>query len=379
MRILLGISLIVSLAGCSVLESRPHRLGVEKKWVRSTLEHEYLGGRRIHRFEPILTGDLVITANSVDGVVAYDRRNGHQRWRLDIKDGVEGGAQLADGLLYFGASDGQFYAIHPDSGRVLWTYPLKAEGLAVPLVQGGVVYVLGGNNVAHALNAKTGKLLWIYNRREASNLSVRGGAQPALAGDKVLMGFSDGSLVALNKTSGALIWETNLNQNLRFKDVDASPVIDGTTVFVSSYDGALYALDVSDGHILWNVDDGGYSRVLIRGGFLFYTSSSGYTMALEKHSGKVLWKHQNPDGIGTGPRLYKGILMVGEMDGKLLFYDARSGDLLNSFATGRGITSAASVDGKNGEIYFMSADANLFALRVAWKRFSKDWPWETDL
>jgi outer membrane protein assembly factor BamB len=378
MRLTIALISILLFSGCSVLNSRPHRLSVEKKWVRSTLEKEYLGGRRIHRFEPILVDNLIIAANSIDGVAAYDRGNGHLRWRLNIKDGVEGGAQYADGLLYFGASDGQFYAIHPDSGRVLWTYPLKAEGLAKPLIHAGVVYVLGGNNVAHALNAKTGKLLWLYNRREASNLSVRGGAQPALAGDKLLMGFSDGSLVALNKSSGALIWETNLNENLRFKDVDASPVVDGNRVYVSSYDGSLYALDVADGHVVWNVEDGGYSPVLLRGNFLFYTSSSGHTMALDKHTGKVLWKRTNAEGIGTSPRLYKGILMVGEMNGTMQFIDARTGELLTTFAPGRGVTSPAAVDRNDGDIYFMSADANLFALRVAWKRFSKDWPWETD-
>jgi hypothetical protein len=56
--------------------------------------------------------------------------------------------------------------------------------------------------------------------------------------------------------------------------------------------------------------------------------------------------------------------------------DARSGDFLNSFAPGRGVTSRVSVDPKHNEIYFMSTDANLFVLQVNWKRFAKDWPWE---
>ena len=123
--------------------------------------------------------------------------------------------------------DGLLYAVRVDDGRVLWTYPLKAEGLAKPRVVNGTVYVLGGNNVMHALNARSGKLLWVYNRREAGTLSIRGGSQPAVSGDLVLVGFSDGAMVALNKSSGALMWETSLNRNKRFRDVDASPVIDG--------------------------------------------------------------------------------------------------------------------------------------------------------
>ncbi|MGE0528393.1 MAG: PQQ-binding-like beta-propeller repeat protein, partial [Bdellovibrionales bacterium] len=209
-------------AGCSLLKASPHRFAVEKKWVRGTLEREYLSGRRMHRFPPLLTENLVITGNAIDGIVAYDRASAYPIWRLAVKDGVEAGAELANGILYFGAGDGQFYAVQPENGQVLWTYPLKAEGIARPLVRGGVVYVLGGNNVAHALNAQTGKLIWVYNRREAGNISVRGGSRPAVAGDFVMFGFSDGSLVALNRTSGAVVWESSLNRNKRFRDVDAS-------------------------------------------------------------------------------------------------------------------------------------------------------------
>lgn len=365
------------MCGCGSLgKSVPNTFVVEKRWVRATAEKEYLGGRRVHRFSPILTEKTVVTANSIDGLVAYDRNTAHTRWRMPIKDGAEAGAQLAEEVLYFGAGDGQFYAVQVDTGQVLWSYPLKAEGIAKPLIRGGVVYVLGGNNVAHALNSKTGKLVWTYNRREASNISVRGGSQPAMAGDLILMGFSDGALVALNKTSGAIVWEVNLNRNKRFRDVDATPVVDGDTIYVSSYDGALYSVSRVDGKVNWTVDEGGYEEVLVSGNNLYFSSSTGKTMALDKGSGKVLWSRDNPRGIATAPSLYKGVLMVGEMEGALRFMDARTGDFLAEFAPGRGVTSRVTVDSESGELYFMSTDANLFALRANWKKYAKDWPWE---
>ena len=376
MRLILAILLPACVISCSTLKTSSNKFVVEKRWVRGTNEQEYLGARRIHRFTPVLTEKLVITGNAIDGVVAYDRNTAHTRWRLDIKDGVEGGAQLAEDVLYFGSSDGQFYAVQCESGKVLWSYPLKAEGIAKPLVRGGVVYVLSGNNVAHALNAKTGKLIWIYNRREASNISVRGGSQPALAGDLVLIGFSDGALVALNKSSGSIVWEANLNRNKRFRDVDAAPLVDGDNIYISSYDGALYSVNRVDGKILWMVDEGGYEEGLLNGNFLYFSSSTGKTMALDKASGKVIWSRDNPRGIATGPVLYKGVLMVGEMEGALRFLDARTGDLLGEFSPGRGVTSRASLDPQLGEIYFMSTDANLFALKASWKRHAKDWAWE---
>lgn len=364
------------LCGCATTGTSPRSLTVNRRWARHTIDFEYLGGRRIHRFAPMLYNTTVITGNAVDGLVAYDRETGAQRWRLDVREGVEAGAYLADDNLYFGASDGQLYAVHPETGQVQWTYPLKAEGLARPFAAAGVLYVLGGNSVAHALNAKTGKLIWQYNRREAGNLSVRGGTQPAVYGDLVLFGFADGTLVALNKSSGALIWETSLNRNKRFRDVDASPVIDGNMVYVSSYDGALYALKPEDGKILWSVEEGGFEPVLVNGSSLFFSTSSGKVMAIDKNSGKVLWSHVNPKGISTAPTLFKGVIMVGEYGGALRFLDIRTGDFLAEFAPGRGVTSRATVDRDRGEVYFMSADANLFALNMTWKRKGVGWPWE---
>ena len=368
--------LLLILTGCTTVKRSPNRFVVEKRWARSTLAQEYLAGRRIHRFTPIVTEKVIYAANSIDGISALDRSNAQTIWRFDVKDGVEGGAQLADDILYFGAGDGQLYALQAATGALLWTYPLKAEGLAEPLVRNGVVYVLGGNNVAHALDAKTGRLIWLYNRREASNLSVRGGSQPALSGDNVLIGFSDGALVALNKNSGTVSWETSLNRNKRFRDVDATPVVDGENVYVSSYDGSLYALGRADGKILWTIDDGGYEKVQIAGPTLFYSSTNGKTMAVEKASGKVIWTKDNPRGIGTGPVLYRNVLIIGEMSGALRFLDTRTGDFLGDFAPGRGVTSRAAVDPKKGEVYFVSHDANLYALRVNWKRYARDWPWE---
>ena len=65
------------------------------------------------------------------------------------------------------------------------------------------------------------------------------------------------------------------------------------------------------------------------------------------------------------------------MDGALRVLDVRNGEQLATFAPGRGVTSRASVEPRRGEVYFMSADANVYALRVAWQRSMRDWPWET--
>jgi len=365
------------LMGCTSLRpTGSNRFVVEKMWVRNTLIKEDLGPRLVHRFQPIITDELIIQGNSKDSVVAYARVGLFERWRMQIKDGVEGGAEAVGDSLYFGASDGFFYSVDLRNGHIQWTFPTNAEGLSAPTVVNGTVYFLAGNNVAHALDAQTGKLKWVYTRRDTTNLSIRGGSRPAVAGDFVYIGFSDGFLVALDKNNGSVKWEAPINRNKRFRDVDAEPIIDKERIFITSYDGALYAINRADGRIQWSVDDGGYSAVTLSGNRLYYSTSSGKTVAIDKESGKILWSSENPSGIATRPVLFRDSLIVGQMQGAILFLDPRTGKKLNEFDSGWGVTSTPTPDPDKSEIYFMTAGANLYALKVGWEKSGSQWPWE---
>jgi outer membrane protein assembly factor BamB len=365
------------LLGCASMGPTDRQtLVLEKAWVRSTPVKEYLGSRRQHRFAPIVYSDLVIAANSLDGIVAYDQKTVSVRWRLRLKDGVEGGAIIDGDNLLFGASDGFFYSVKAASGQINWTYPIKAEGLGEPFVIGGVVYFVAGNNVLLALQIDSGKLNWLYTRRDSSNLSIRGGSRPNVIGDVVYAGFSDGYLVALSRLSGSVIWEVSLNRNKRFRDVDAHPVIADNRIYITSYDGSLYCLNQSDGKPIWSIDDGGESAVVLQDKRLYYSASNGKTMAVDRDSGKILWTYVNPTGIAVQPVLYKKLVLAGEMNGPLRILDERSGEEIGQFDTGWGITARPVVNESTSQIYLMTAGANLYALRLNWERRSRNWPWE---
>lgn len=364
------------MVGCSSLGGvGANRFFVEKRWVRNTLIQEHQGSDRQHRFSPIVTADLIVQGNAVDGVVAYDRKTANLRWRLPIIDGSEAGAIIEGDTLLFGASDGFFYAVKLLTGEIRWTYPIRSEALGKPFAADGVVYFVAGNNVLHAIDIQSGKLVWVYTRRDASNLSIRGGSQPNVSGDFVYAGFSDGFLAALKKSSGALVWEVSLNRNKRFRDVDAHPIIDGERIYVPSYDGSLYALNKADGRVLWSVEEGGESAVVLSGNRIYFSTSTGRVLALDKDSGKVVWSYQTSTGIAVRPALYRDMVIVGEMRGALDFLDARTGRKISDFQPGWGVSSEPVVDEDRNEVYFMSAGANLYSLRLAWRRWAKTWPW----
>ncbi|USN48176.1 MAG: PQQ-binding-like beta-propeller repeat protein [Pseudobdellovibrionaceae bacterium] len=349
---------------------------IERQWVRNTLSEPHLGFRLLHQMQPLVSRNVVIQGNSIDGLTAYDKKTGNLIWRLPLRGGVEAGAQLVNGFLYFGANDGQFYSVNAETGHIRWTFPLRSEGLATPTVDNGEVFLLSGNNVAYALNADTGKQVWLYNRRDSSNISVRGGSRPAVIGDKVFLGFSDGFLVALNRKNGGVIWERSLNRNRRFKDVDAGPIADEEFLYVSAYDDGVYCLKQETGQILWRTDLGGATSVTLAPQKVFYATSTGEVVALERRSGKMIWKRQLRRGVATRPVLYRGLLVYGESDGVLQVVSSNDGAPVAQYDTGRGLNAEPHVDPETGETFLMSVNANLFSLRMAWKSPSETWPWE---
>jgi outer membrane protein assembly factor BamB len=334
----------------------------------------------MNRMSPLVIGDVVVQANAIDGLSTFDRKSGSLLWRLDLKNGVEGGVQSIGERLYFGSSDGFFYCVALANGKTIWSAPANAETLAPPTVESGVVYFQTGADIVFALDAETGKQLWQYNRQVTTSLSIRASTRPVIAGENLLVGFSDGVLVSLRKRDGGLLWERKLGRGSRFRDVDATPVVDGATVYVSSFDAALYSLKLETGEVNWSVEDGGYVPVTLGrdqlADRLFYATATGKIVALDKHTGKKLLTIPVRHGIATQPVIYKGFLVYGESEGALVVADATGGQAVGRFAPGEGLVSKPEVLESTGDVYFISSGANLFSMKMGYRFASDTLPWQ---
>lgn len=364
------------MSSCSTLERwasgnvEQRDFQVRKVWVRQAPKSDNEGYRKINRMTPLLAGDLILSGNAMDGLVAMDRDSGEVRWRVPVVNGVEGGATLIRDRLFVGGSDGKFYAINARNGEILWVFHTNAESLGEPFLDGstGILYVLTAANVVHALDAESGRPVWVYSRQDAAQFTIRGGSKPAMKGETLYVGFSDGFLAALNARTGAIRWDVQLNRNKRFRDVDSSPVIDGDRLYVAGYDDKLYALSTENGEILWTLDRGGYSAVTVDGNRVFYPTSDGALLALDRTSGRILWDFKVKRGIATGVVRQKGLLVFGESRGSLRFLDAVNGREIASFEPGRGVFSTPLAEETSGRVYFISNEANVYALEAGWRK-----------
>ncbi len=130
-----------------------------------------------------------------------------------------------------------------------------ANGLqSVPIVTDGVMYVSQPNEV-HALDARTGRLIWVYQRQPALQKGPNRGV--AVYGKRVYMTTPDAFLVALDARTGSLLWETKIAETKDGYWSPAAPlvikgkIIAGIAPGDHGLNGFLTAYDLETGKFLW--------------------------------------------------------------------------------------------------------------------------------
>lgn len=371
--------------GCTTMQDRlasnsSRELVLEPTFVRATPEKESFAYRRLNRMTPLLTDSLVIQGNAIDSLVVYNRKSGSEVWRFNVENGVEGGVELSGDNLYFGGGDGMLRSVALKDGKVNWIVPMRAELLAAPTLENSFLFAQTGADVVYGLEAATGKLLWTYNRQVTGNLSVRATTRPIVVGDLLLAGFSDGYVVALRKRDGVVQWERKVGRGNRFRDVDSTATINGNRAYFASYDGQLVALKIDSGEVIWQSDLGGYLPVTVGTGSqadrLYFSTADGRVVELDEATGKETRSLKVARGIATQPLIAKNLLIFGESDGAIRVFDVQTLKPLAQYQTGDGLLSTPALDRTKNEIWFISSSANLYSMKLNYRRVAERFPWK---
>jgi alcohol dehydrogenase (cytochrome c) len=143
-----------------------------------------------------------------------------------------------------------------------WMFTLRNTGQlqVTPVVADGVMYVTNANE-CYALDAGSGREIWHYQRPRTKNLigNGAGGANRgvAVAGDRLFMLTDHAHLIALNRATGALVWETEMADYRQNYNATGAPltignlVIAGTSGGDEGVRGFLAAFDQATGKEVW--------------------------------------------------------------------------------------------------------------------------------
>ena len=204
---------------------------------------------------PALHGGLVIFAAYDGQVRAIAARDGTPRWTYDARLAVAGDLTVAGDRLLLGSRSYDLIALDAATGRELWKHYYWFSWIeSPPVVRDGVVYT-GSSDATnvYAINLSDGSLRWktavpgySWQRAAVDDAWVVAGTSGAGA----FPGARWGSLVALDRASGAIRWiflDPPSAQIVRDKSAwgfGASPVIADGVVYAADLNGKVYALEL---------------------------------------------------------------------------------------------------------------------------------------
>ncbi len=245
------------------------------------LNWKFKTGDVVHA-SPAIANDTVFIGSWDSYFYAIDAATGRERWRFKTGDdpdthnqvGIQSSAAVVDGTVYFGCRDSHLFALDAKSGEKKWAFSGKGSWVvASPAVRDGKVYfATSDTSLVDELDAKSGVVLRSMGLNHWYLYS-----SPAIAGNMLYVGSTQGKLVALEladfkpawtfetdgmKANGAAYTKADGTPNedaiyhsdfyddmvsgvgrvMSMGAILSSPVVVGSVVYVGSADGNLYAL-----------------------------------------------------------------------------------------------------------------------------------------
>lgn len=331
-------------------------------WRRELTSPEFFEWDPREFMRPAVDDSGRVYAASRDGYVRAFDQDGVLLWEHELKGPFSGGMTVDADKLYVPTGDGALVALSVADGSQKWSYRANEELGSRPVVANGMVYVTSFADSIYALDAETGAWKWQYRRDVAAEFTIRGVAAPTVDFDKVFVGFSDGTAMALDASDGTVKWTRTLSTARQFPDVDAEPQVDGQGhVIFASYTGGIFALDEESGQNAWVNATPGVTELLLDEQHL-YAGGAGMLRAIDLKDGQQAWKLPLPEGYAGAPTLLAKYLIV-PTTRALVFVDKDSGEPRRVFDPGRGVSAAPAVS--RNALYVVSNYGYLYALTLA--------------
>ncbi|PPD42991.1 MAG: outer membrane protein assembly factor BamB [Methylobacter sp.] len=319
---------------------------------------------------PAIGSARVIAADREGLVQARDLSSGDKLWEAKTELPFSAGPGVGKNTAILGTSDAEVVALNADSGTQLWKIKVSSEVLAVPVVSNGIVIVHTADGKVIAINETNGAKLWSYEVNVPA-LSIRGSATPVIIEDKVISGYDNGKLMALQLKDGKYIWESSVaipkgrSEVERLVDLDTDPLEAAGTVYVAGFHGGVSAISEIDGEVVWrNESVSSYTGLSNDWRYLYLSDIESDVWQLDLRSGSSLWRQKDlHQRRTTAPAVYDHYVVVGDFEGYVHWLSTTDGHQL-----GRVQVSGSPIEAKpvvvDNTVYVYAKDGTLAALTV---------------
>ena len=217
--------------------------------------------------------------------------------------GYSGFSVVGGKLFTTGTRDGKeiLFALDTVTGKELWATPIAdilgngwGDGpRGTPTVDADRVYALSGKGNLVCADASSGKMRWTKSMQELGGKTPGWGytESPLVDGKLILAtpGGENGTMVALDKMTGAPVWQSaEITEGAQYSSI-VPATIGGKKQYVQLVMQTLFGVDAESGKVVWRTPWSGKTAVIptpiVKGDEVFVSSGYGVGCMKVKVSG----------------------------------------------------------------------------------------------
>jgi len=276
-------------------------------------------------------------------------------WSRGMAGLLEFPAVVSNGVAFAANSWGSIRAVSMRNGKLVWRHDIRNGKMASsPAIWRDQLLVHGMDGTVWALDRRNGRLLW--HRWIGSPVE----SSPVVSHDVDYFGAWNGVVYALDLRTHRIRWRYSSGAK-----ITSSAAVVGGTVYIGNYGGRLLALRERSGRVRFTAGVNGriYGTPAVAYGRVFVPSSDGNSLTAFSRTGAQQWTIHTGSYVYSSPAVWRGRVFFGSYNGVLYCVSPRSGSILWSKSTGGAISGAPTVVG--GIVYFGNFRHRIYGLNAA--------------
>jgi len=277
---------------------------------------------------PAIVDDFIYMAGNDKSLRGLNRITGEQLWQRTVTCGLSGGVAADSSMVYFPGQDGYMYALNRTSGSEEWR-----AGLGYHIFTDAALFadtlILAGNSMGSvaALNRETGALVW----SDSMEGLVIG---PAVSDSTAVFSTESGKVAAWNP-GGTLLWTRS------FTSQPSAPSISNGHVYIGFSSGKILALSLRTGETLWETAlEGVRGRTsvtrpaVVSDSLVVCGTCNSRVVCLEASSGELLWETEMENWVAVTPAVCDTIVYASCDDNRIHLLSLNTGLPVDTVETG---------------------------------------------
>lgn len=304
---------------------------------------------------PVVVDGIVYIGSGDNKLYAIDAFSGDIKWEYVAGGPINSTPAVSGGKVMFLSYDGFFYALDQTDGELAWKFETEGEFkhlvkdyynasfkpdfwdfyLSSAIVNEGMVYFGSSDSNVYALKIESGEMVWSH--KTGGNIH----SSPALYNNSLVVGSWDSKIYCLDAVTGTEKWSYTTGRDTAqyiWLGVQASPSVENGVVYIGSRDAKLYALNIDTGDTVWTQNNFDLSwmpsSAAIGKENIYSGSSDSFSFfSISKKTGEINYATKTNAYTFSSPAIDSEMAYIGSANGRLFGIELQNGEIKWEFQT----------------------------------------------